>query len=107
MLKVALKLLAQGPRTLHTNTAKNAVIFHTHYNFFLNCKDFFNSFLYEQLFLRDFFKKIFAVLCVVCKGIHTFMSLQFFYQTSLQQQHNDHHDSTRLLSIGDKCHDLQ
>ena len=44
--------------TLHTKL-QNAVIFHTHYNFLSNN------------FLTDFFRKIFVVLCVVCKGFYT------------------------------------
>ena len=43
-----------------------AVIFHTHYNFH-NCIDVFQQFYMGNDFHKDFFRKIFAVLCVVCK----------------------------------------
>ena len=43
-----------------------AVIFHTHYNFH-NCTDFFQQFYMGNDFHKEFFRKIFAVLCVVCK----------------------------------------
>ena len=54
------------PRTLHTQLQKMCsylpYTLHTT-TFFHNCNDFFNSFLY------DFLRKIFAVMCVVCKGL--------------------------------------
>ena len=61
-------------RLLHTThkTAKNAVIFHTHYNFFFTTATIIFTVLYmSNDFLTDFFRKIFAVLCVVCEGLET------------------------------------
>ena len=61
-----------GPRTLHMKLQKNAVIFHSNrYNFFHNCNNFFNSFLYiGNDFHNNFFQKIFAVSNVVCEGLY-------------------------------------
>ena len=50
---------------------KNAVIFHTHYNFFLNCNDFFQQFyIWTTIFTPTFCRKISAALSVACEGIY-------------------------------------
>ena len=52
--------------TTHNETAKNT---HTHYNFFSQLLRFFSTVFYmSNNFLIDFFRKIFAVSCIVCKG---------------------------------------
>ena len=51
-------------QTTH-ETAKNAVIFNTH--FFYKCNNFFHSFYMDSDFHSNFLRKIFAVSCVVCK----------------------------------------
>mgnify|MGYP001800642706 CR=1 FL=1 len=55
-------------RPLHSahKAVKNAVIFHTHYNFFSQLQRFFLAVLYMGNVLDDVFWKIFAVLCVAC-----------------------------------------
>ena len=57
--------------TTHNKTAKNAVIFHTHYNFFSQLLRLFSTVFYmSNDFLTDFFRKIFAVSCIVYKGLY-------------------------------------
>ena len=51
---------------------KYAVIFHTHYNFFSQLQRFFSSFIYiDKDFHNHYFRKIFAVLYVVCKDLNS------------------------------------
>ena len=57
----------KGPCTLQLKLQTKAVIIHTHYNFFHNCNDFFNSFIYVQRFSQQFFyKNLCENLCSVC-----------------------------------------
>ena len=59
-----------GPRSLHTKLQKMQLSsIHTTI-FFHNCNDFFHSFLYVQRFSCRLFSKIFAVSCVVYKGLY-------------------------------------
>ena len=44
-------------------TAKSSVIFHTHYNFFHNCKD---CFYMSNDFLTNFLRKIFMIYGFLC-----------------------------------------
>ena len=55
--KLQLKLQKKSLSSIHTKT------------FFHNCKDFFNSFLYGQQFLQQFFGKIVVKTFVVCEGL--------------------------------------
>ena len=49
---------------------KNAVIFHTHYNFLSQLQRFLSTvFIWATIFTATFFKETFAVSCVVCKGL--------------------------------------
>ena len=61
-----------GLRPSHTThkTTKNAVIFHTHYNFFCITATILSTvFCMSNDFPTDFFRETFAVLCVVCVGL--------------------------------------
>ena len=61
-------MLLRPSHTIH-ETGKDVAIFHTYYNFLSQLQQFFQHFFYmSNDFLTDFFRKIFAVLCVVCKG---------------------------------------
>ena len=58
------------PSHTTTETTKNVVIVHTHYNFFAQLQRFFQQFyIWTTIFTAIFFAKIFAVLCVVCNGV--------------------------------------
>ena len=72
-------------RPSHTphETAKNAVIFHAHYNFFSQLQRFFHQFFMSNDFLTDLFRKIFAVLCVVCMGLNAYFTVHRAHALSL------------------------
>ena len=48
---------SKGPRTLQLKLQKKKLLSIHTTTFFLNCKDFFNSFIYGQRFLQRFFQK--------------------------------------------------
>ena len=56
-----------GPRALHTKLQKNAVIFHTHYNFFPQLQQFFPTVLFidHQFSQRFFDKNLCSFVCSV------------------------------------------
>ena len=70
---------ALRPSHTTTETTKKVVIVHTHYNFFSQLQRFFNSFIYDNDFPTDFFRKIFVKIFVVCKGLYNlkFLSLHW------------------------------
>ena len=55
----------RGPHTLHTKLHKIQLSSLHTTTFCHNCSNFFNSFINGQQFLQRFFRRIFAVLCVV------------------------------------------
>ena len=56
--------------------------------FFHNGNDFFNSFFMRNNFLTDFFVKIFAVSCVVCKGLYVTKFTNTVELYPYQRHHN-------------------
>ena len=63
-------LKPKGPRTLHKKLQKSS-IFHTHYNIFSQLQQFFQQLVVymSNVYDNDFSRRIFDVLCVVCKGL--------------------------------------
>ena len=60
--------LIKPSHTTH-KTAKTAVIFHTHYDFFSQLQQFFQQFYIQATISQRFFgRKILVVLCVMCQG---------------------------------------
>ena len=75
---IILKQYWKGPHTLHTLTAiKCCYLSYTPQLFFANATIFPTVFYESNDFLTNLFRKIIAVLCVVCKGLHN--NLAQFY----------------------------
>ena len=69
----------KGPPTLHTKLQKMQLCSIHITTFVHHCNDFFNCFIYGQQFHNTFFGKIFAVVCVVCKGLHLSPTIFFVF----------------------------
>ena len=58
------------PRTIYVELPKKLLSSIHTATFFHKCNDFSNIFFMSSDFLTDFFRKIFAVLRVVCEGLY-------------------------------------
>ena len=78
-------LTGLSPSHTTHKTTKNAVIFHTHYNFFCITATILSTVFYMgNDFPTDFFRETFAVLCVGCEGLLQSLVSQTLYEAKLK-----------------------